>query len=1019
MIRYFIQNRISAYMLVGGMLIFGIIGLTKLPMALMPPTAYPGISVIIEYPGIAPEKIESLITKPTEQIIRTVPGIEKILSLSEEGKSRINITFHLETDVKIAALQVREKIALIRNSFPRAVQEPVVVRYDPSDRPALIASIEGIRGRNATLTQLREYAERHLKPSLQRIDGVAEIVIAGGLQREIHIDADRGLCEARSVSFGELFSAVQSSNVSLPGGILTGDSMEYYLHTPGRYSTIGNITETPINYSEQGALVTIGDIAQVHDSFREREDIARHNGNERVMVYVHKAGNGNILEVCNNAARTITESPLLNTAVVYSQGRYIRQSLNNVLTAGIWGLCIVVLIVVLLYRGAGPAIAISLSIPVSLITVFACMYFAGIPIDVMSLSGLALGAGMVVDSSIIMTESLLGQKDSSETAILGGVKSVATALTASTLTTVIVFLPIVFGNIMTRTMYGGMAFTVSAALLVSLLVSLILVPAVYIDSRKRYGNILSVGNSIFKKKWLTSLRERSQNMETWGTNFYRELLAWSFQRKKKVLIIAGIFGAASLIIIPLVKQEFIDPAGSGELYVYCEFPTGTSLDSTATAVQAAEQYITSSDFAERVSSRIEKWRGTLALTLKDSISSFNERKTVMETLKRELNRILKPVKGFAFVTETNELQSRELGITFFGDDTETLRRIARDSAGKINALPGTSECLLRFRDGRPSYRLGVDRRKTGSSGLSSYEVATFLYNALYGPVVTKFIDDDREIDVRLRYAGSRMKTLDDLLRYAVLTDKGNPVSLGELVSVTEERAATKIWRQDGRRCVTITARLGDITFDDAVLAITETLKTVAMPGDYSYEFDDQYRRTVENRNAVIGLCALSVLFVYMLLGGLFESLVLPCIIILTVPFAFTGVIITLFSTGTSFNIAVYIGMIMLTGIVVNNGIVLVDRINCTMNAVSVGTVSINDVISSTSIEHFRPVMITTISTILGLFPALIKGGDGSHLWRPLSLTVISGLAFSTALTLVLIPVVCSFYYHYSQRRKEQ
>lgn len=1015
MIRYFIQNRISAYMLMAGLMIFGVIGLTKLPMALMPPTAYPGISVIIEYPGIAPEKIESLITKPAEQIIRTVPGIEKILSLSEEGKSRINITFHIETDVKTASLQVREKISLIRNSFPRAVQEPVVVRYDPSDRPALIASIEGVHGKNATLTQIREYAERHLKPALQRIDGVTEIVVAGGLQREIHIDADRGLCEARAVSFGELFSAVQSSNISLPGGVLTGGTIDYFLHTPGRYNRVRNIIETPLSFSGTGALVTIGDIAQVDDSFRDREDIARHNGNERVMVYVHKAGNGNILEVCDNAAHVITEASSLTAAVVYSQGRYIRESLSNVLTAGIWGLCIVILIVVLLYRGAGPVIAISLSIPVSLVTVFACMYFAGIPIDVMSLSGLALGAGMVVDSSIIMMESLLGQKDSSESSILSGVKSVATALTASTLTTVIVFLPIVFGNIMTRTMYGGMAFTVSAALLVSLLVSLILVPAVFIDSESKKDSVFPGRESIEKNKWLSFIRGKVRNMEKQGTLFYRELLAWSFQRKKKVLIIAGIFGTAALIITPFVKQEFVDPAGSGELYVYCEFPTGTSLDSTATAVQAAEKYITSSDYAERVSSRIEKWRGTIALSLKDSITSYNERKAVMETLKRKLNRILKPLKGFAFVTETNELQARELGITFFGDDTETLRRIARDSAGKINALPGISECLLRFRDGRPSYRLSVDRMKTEPSGLSSYEIATFLHNALYGPVVTKFIDDDREIDVRLRYAGSRMKNIEDLLRYAVLTDKGNPVSLGELVHVTEERAATKIWRQDGRRCVTITARLGDITFDDAVREITGTLKTVAMPGGCSYEFDDQYLSTIENRNAVIGLCALSVLFVYMLLGGLFESLVLPCIIILTVPFAFTGVILTLFCTGTSFNIAVYIGMIMLTGIVVNNGIVLVDRINRTMNENSGNIYSVDKVICATSIEHFRPVMITTLSTILGLLPALLKGGDGAHLWRPLSLTAISGLAFSTLLTLILIPVVCSYYYQNKKR----
>ncbi|HNV49148.1 MAG TPA: efflux RND transporter permease subunit, partial [Spirochaetota bacterium] len=751
--RYFLEKRITTYMVFAGLFLFGVIGLSKLPISLMPYTGYPGISIIIEYPGISPEKIETIITKPVEKIVKTVPGIEKIDSVSEDGKARINVNFQMDADVKIAALKVREKIGLIRGSFPRAVQEPVVIRYDPSDKPIIIATIAR---KGVSLEEMREIAERKVKPQLQRIEGISEINIAGGRQREIHIDLNQGRFEGRSLSFEKLFTTVQSGNVSLPGGLLAYGKREYVVYTPSRFKSIGEIADTAVLQTAQGSLVRLGDIGQVLDSYRDQEDIARLDGKENVTIYIQKAGDANILELCNSIVRLFSKLTEYEINVVYNQGRYIRAAITNVVSSCIWGVLIVIMVIYIFFRKLDYVITIGLTIPYTIVVVFACMYFAGVNIDIMSLSGVALGGGMIVDTSIIVTESIFSSRRINTETILGGIGYVRNAVVSSTVTTVIVFLPLVFGDILTQRMYGGMAFTITLALLVSLVVALLLVPAVYQElaiRAPRSKSSISRRSAVFDRlrPLLDAFFAQADSFERTMHQKYEKALGYVFGHPRTVLGVVAVMLAIATGSLFFIKSEFIDPMGTGEFYVYIEFPTGSTLEFANEASRKAEDHVKGLKVTEKISTKVEKMRATLSITLLEEVSSTKKRERIKARIRQDLNNLMTPYGGFAFLSEADEAASREFTITFLGDENETLRSIAKTAAGKIGAIKGIEECVLRFREGRPSYCLYLDREKANLSMLSARDVAGFFHNAVFGPVVTKFVAEDREVDVRVRY----------------------------------------------------------------------------------------------------------------------------------------------------------------------------------------------------------------------------------------------------------------------------
>lgn len=1016
--RYFIEHRISAWMAFACLVLFGAIGVTKLPVSLTPPSTDPGVTAIIEYPGVTPDRIETVIARPVERVLRTIPGIRDIHSVSEDGRCRLDVIFHRGTDMKIAPLLVREKIALVQGSFPRAVQDPLVSRYDPSRQPVLIATLEDRTGAMGGLTGLREFAERKLKPRLLRLDGVSEVVVAGGMVREIRIDMDRGRLEACGLSPDDISRSAQSANVSIPSGMMNAGGREHALYVSGRYDGAGSIGLTPVCKAPNGGSVTIGDIGTVSDSFRDREDIARLDGSERVMLYVHRAGDASVLDVCERAREALRPVQEVSASVIYDQGGRVRASLNNVLSSALWGLAIVMASVYCGYRRFLPVLAVGLTIPVSLVSIFAFMYFARVPVDVMSLAGLAVGVGMVVDNGIIVTESVFGNNASTVQSIACAVDALKTTLVCSTLTTIIAFVPVAFGDDTTRTLYGPMAFTIACALIISLFAACALTPSVYAGAAARAGRRAAPHRlplSSGARLRLAALNRALASVESRAAGSYRTMLTTACAHPRRVLAAALLPAFLAMAAAPFLKSGFFDPVEGHDLHIICELPPGATLTAADRAAGAVESILRSHESVSRVSSRVEKSRASFTVTIRNGASG---RSRLMASLQAPLNRALRPYGGFAYLTEADESAARELSVSFAGDDNETLRTVATRAASAIGAMPGIADCVLRFREGRPSYRISIDRARCAASGVSASAVAGHLHGALHGPVITRLVDGDREIDVRMRFQREQSSSIERILDFAVTGDTGVALPLGETVTVREEHTPTKIWRHNGRREVTVTARIDDTTFDEAADCITRALHSVQFPEGYSWRFDGTYERMKEARSSAAAICALSVLLVFMLLASLFESLALPLIIMTAVPLAFSGSAVALCAARMPVGMPVYMGLVMLAGIAVNNGIVLTDAITRRLRAGVDEAGSAQAVIIETSVAHFRPVMLTTVSTVLGLLPSLLMGGAGSELWRGLSLAVISGLAVSTALTLTAVPLACLYYHAFQTRRND-
>ncbi len=989
---YFLHNPIAALMVALVIILIGIVSLARLPVGLMPRVDYPALSVIVEYPGISPEKIEHIITRPVERIIRTLPGIETIESSSEEGKSRTIITLHPDIDVKIAALKVREKIALIRDSFPRAVQEPVVLRHDPSERPALIAAVKKIPDPEASPTAIREYAEYLIKPRLQRIDGVSEIYIAGGLQKEIHVMIDGGKFFSRNVDFSEIVRALQRENVSIPAGNIFFDGKEWRLRVNERFQKVEDIAQVVLRSFDGTKLLFLRDIARVEESSREADSIARHNSQEHVLLYLHKAADANTLAVISEARDILASLSDCNIEIIYNQADYIRAALSNAVFSGLWGFLIVVCAIAFLYRDVLKACAIALSIPLSLTAVFACMYFARFEINIVSLAGLALSAGMVVDSGILVMEKISGDLTTEE--ILSSVGRVRLAATASAITTAAVFLPLVFADETIRRTYEGIAFVVIASCVVSLFVATSLSPSLYLRAQKRFA----------KKPLRLHIPHALDECLHYTQSWYASALSAVLLFRKRIFVAAGIFAAISFLFFFGIRKEFIDPFESDEVYLYCELPTGTPLRIADEATRQVEARIKELNLVEKISSKSEKWRGSIAITVKKSFFSGTPDET-RKRLVREAQGALAPFGGFAYSVEAAESAARELDIIFTGKDDTGLRQLAREAAKEVGNVAGIEECVLRFRDGKPSYRIIIDREKSAIFGQSPERLSHFFHGALFGPVALKYHSGEREIDVRVKFDRTRIFRVGDILSGRLPFGEGRYAPLSEIVHIEEGTEPTRLTRHNARRAVRITARLGNISFDDAAARIGEKLRTLRMPEDYNWEFDTSFEKSRAQLFTMALLVIAALVLVYMTMAAILESLRLPLLILATVPPGICGVFFAFFLSGTTLNASAFMGMIVLSGIAVNNGIVIAAEVAFSVRRAKhdISPEKIDALAKNVSLEHFRPLFATTLTTIAGFLPALFSFGEGSSLWRPLALAVISGLAVSSLVAGFILP----------------
>ncbi|TGL64206.1 efflux RND transporter permease subunit [Leptospira sarikeiensis] len=1067
---FFLRRKITSFMIFGGFFLWGLLSVNLLPVSLMPPTESPALSIVTKYPGVAPSRIEEILTKPMEEQIVGVGGIESIYSTSEEGESRINVIFSEVRDITLKAVELKSKIDLIRHTFPREVQEPTVIRYDPSDRPIFIVKMESSA---YSLKEMREIAENKIKKRLERVDGVSEVRVGGGRYREILVEVNRNILNFLGISLAEVMERIRNSNVDLPAGRIQENEGWINVRVLGKFSAIQTMEEIVVRSPSQNKWVKLRELGSVYDGHRDREDISREDGNENVTIYVQKAGDANTISVCEGLRDELSQVsfPEVKTEITYDQSEFIKISIDRVAGSAMTGGLIAVFVIFLFLRNFRATLIVGASIPLSIVITFAIMFVSKIGFNVMTLAGLALGAGLLIDNSIVVLDRIfrlrqavvlsqsipventkrhkkkkkqqlepvekkpipLDLKQIVDDSVMGLYKELA----ASTFTNIAVFLPFFFGSRELKQLYGGMSLTVSFSILISLAVSLFFLPQLaklllskpehfenfkfktfqdrlvailgkngprFEDKLIRFQNSFSKLDTRFDKvKRFLSLKFVQERYMKFLTRIFRNP-KWAYM----ALIFLLVSGTA---VVPFLKQEYIDPVDAGEIRASVELETGTHLDATSEKVKTIEAILGKVEDVDKINAKVEKWHADLYIKLKP----LNKRRKTSEELISEFKELTSSLEDvFVYYVENTSMDSsRELDIEFIGDDTEVLKKVAKAGAGKIKQIPGIQETVLRFRDGKQEFLLNIHQDKMALIGLSSEEVGNYIRTAIQGSIPTKFIEDSKEVDIRVRFREEDRLNIEQIPNYKIPGDK-SVVSVAELSIPQEKEGETKIYRKNKRRMVTITAKLGSLDLGTAVEKIKETLNGVQLPNNYYYEFGGSFKKLQKNRIEMAFMIFLAIFLIYCILASLFEDLRLPWLLMVSVPLGIFADLLILFCFRMSLNISVYIGFILLAGIAINNSIMLVDqamhlfRHSKAKNqrfALLIATVR-------SASERLRPILMTTFTTVTALIPTMLDFGEGSQLWRPLAITVFWGLSISTLLTLILVPVL---FFHFQGR----
>ena len=1034
------------------LVLFGVISFKHLAIDLLPDISYPTLTIRTEYPGNAPAEVENLITKPVEEAVGIVSNVVQVSSVSKAGVSEVTVEFDWGTDMDFAILNVREKLDLVR--LPDDAEKPVILRFDPSQDPIVRYVLYGDIG----LKDLRVLSDEFVKRELESVDGVAAVKTNGGLEEEIHIDIDEGKLAEMGLSLNGIVSRLAAENINLAGGTLREQDAEYLVRTLNEFKGVDDIRNVVVGVNG-GVPIYLKDVADVTDSNKERDIIIRVNGVEGVEVACYKEADRNTVAVSKSLNdRVLTLKKELPAGVriekVYDQAEFISKSMDEVLKSAIYGGILAIIVLYLFLQHAGSTVIISLAIPISIVTTFFLMYVSGVTLNIMSLGGLALGVGLLVDNSIVVLESINRYRKSGlgrAAAALEGTSEVGMAVTAATLTTVAVFLPIVFVKGVAGQLFRDQALTVTYSLLTSLIVSLTVIPMFFsrgsrldipdqvVDENDGTGpgdraaatgradlstraaggvvRIFVVFSLLLARlfKWLVSpLLGLFSAVYGKTERFYAKVLDGALRHRALTIFVAILSVILAYFLYTRLGKELIPEMVQGQFNIEVKLPSGTPLAKTSKVMERMEREVLAVKGVGRVLTTVGS-NPTMGQTLEEKDESRGQINVHLnsgsnpqreEAIKDELRAkfALIPDLEYKFSRPSYFSFKTPIEVMLRGDDLERLREISGEAKMLIAQVPGVTDVRSLIEEGTPEIQIRFDREKLAAYGLSIGDISKLLRSKVYGEVPTELVKGERKIDIRVQVRKDRVKTLDDLKQLIVNPIGSVPVRLGSIADFTVVSSPSQIYRQDQRRIAKITANLSGTDLNTAVKGIDDMLRRkLPLDPGYTYEIGGQNREMLLSFSSMRFALILAIFLVYLVMASQFESFLHPLVILITIPLSLIGAVLLLCITHKPVNVLVFIGVIMLAGIVVNNAIVLIDYIN-TLRRRGTGKM---DAIKKAASVRLRPILMTTSTTVLGLIPMALGLGEGGEIRAPMAITVIGGLIFSTLLTLVVIPVVYS------------
>ena len=1001
------------------LVILGAVSLSRLQIDMLPNIELPTLTIRTNYEGASPEVMERLVTQIIEEIVATVPGVEEITSTSSEGRSTVRVSFVWGTEIDTAAIDVQGKLEDEINELPDDIVRPRIRKFDIASFPVVLLGISS----NLDPVELTELIEVQIRYRFARIPGVAQVDVWGGFNREVRIELDPDRIKAVGLPLDKVLEAIRDANLDLPAGKIEQGRYEVMLRAPAEFINLDQIRETVI-VQRDSAAITLGQIAEIKDTYEKLTRIVRVNGGRGLRVAIRKQANANTVEVSRRILAEIIavnkDFPQIKITPVINQGNFIERSIANVARSVLYGGVLAIVVLLFFLRNIRSTLVISLSIPISIVTTFALLFFGGFTLNLMTLGGLALGVGMMVDSSIVVLENIFRRRnedgEAPEKASVEGAREVGPAIIASTITTLVIFLPLIFMRGVSGILFKELAYVIIFALICSLTLALSLVPMLaskLLTSSRQSLKTPSAGTN----RWSAAARNVFSGLE----NAYLDLLRWVLRRRLVTVFTAAAVLGASLLLLPLIGSEFLPPSDEGEVRVAGKMEIGTRLELVDRQTRIMEQIVQPAvpeTVASVVSVGASGWRanagseGEIRISLLPAAQRERSNVEIAHNLRRLLDGSVPGMEIRVRAPQGQFLLERLLGgdqgltIEVRGYELATLDALAGSVAALIVDVPGITDLQTSLEAGIPQQEIRVNRNKVADLGLSVRDVTQLLQTAVAGSKAGEYRSGGNSYRILVQLKDAEKRSLDEILNLTLTTLSGEKVALRNIVAYERSRGPILIDRKDQQRMVTVRANVAQRDLGSVATDVQALLDRIPRPVGYDLtvagNFEEQQKAF---RELVISL-VLALILVYMVLACQYESFRDPLVVMFSVPLAAVGVLVTLFMTTTTLNVQSYIGCIMLGGIVVNNAILLVDQAGRLVR----NGMRTHDALTEAGRRRLRPILMTTLTTILGLLPLALGIGEGSDAQAPLARAVVGGLTGSTLITLVLIPVVYSLFH---------
>ena len=1008
-----VDRKITVTMITLIVILGGLIAFTKLGLDMLPDVEFPMVSVVTVYGGASPEDIESIVTKPIEQAISSVSGVKGVVSTTVEGMSMIAVEFESGSNLDFAAQDLRDQLAMFADFLPDDIQTPLVMKFDMSALPLLFY---GVTSEERPLNELAEYMDETAGYRLERIEGVASVIVQSPEVREIQVEIDQHALETSGITLDQVIQMIGFENLNMPAGRIVEDHMDYLVRTRAEFASLREIEDLVVGISPTGNPIKLRQIAKVKDTVSDLRTEMRVQSKPGVMMIVTKQSGANTVQVANAVKAELAELQQvlpedIEMHIGMDMSASVKLTVNSTGRTALLGGVLAMLMIYFFLRNIRPTIAVGVAIPVSIIVTFIPLYAVGYTLNLLTLGGLALGIGMLVDNAIVVIENVfrhLEEGKSRKEAARLGASEVGMAITASTLTTLAVFLPMAMGSGTAGQLVRGLALSISFSLLASLFVSLTMVPmiaSVFFKPRSKVDYTLKAD-----KSWIVRLRA-----------VYTAALTVVLQHRWKTLGAATTLFIISMALIPVVGTEFMPEMDQAMLMMKIKLPVGSALEETDQAVRQVEKIALSEDAVQTVivSNGVnEEDRGQSG----DMANAGSHEGMIMLAMKPKSERSLsttsigEKIRGEIPAMRDVTIQSIDFGaamggggadveIQVFGKDFKVLEEISKEVAAIIADIEGVTDIKSSMEEAKPEYHIALNREEINRMGLVSGQVANTIKASTLGQVATRYRFAGDETNVRIKFQEDQRNSIRDIGQIKLTTPMKTQIPLAQVASITREEGPVKIVRDNQSRVVLVSASILDRDLGSVMEEIIEILKPIqaTLPDGYFVEYGGQYEQMIDTFITLGQALALAILLVFMVMASQFESLIHPLVIMVTIPLALIGVVIGFLVSGVTISLTSFIGFIMLTGIVVNNGIVLVDYINQLRRKGVEATAAIIEAGST----RLRPVLITALTTIFGMLPMVLDGSEGAEMRAPMAITVIGGLTAATFLTLFVVPSLYS------------